>query len=86
MRIDKLHPCADWSEGESTSETVSDKPESDVLYCYATSEPRVVGALIMGIKGDRWPRRRCKSHAFTPVAAKVLWHACIPIFKKKSEA
>ncbi len=62
VSAERWHPCADWSEGESLSESLSDKPESDVLYCFATSEPRVVGALIMGIDGDRWPRRRCKVH------------------------
>lgn len=69
--------CVDWSEGESTCETLSDKPESDVL-CWenATSEPRVVGALIMGIKGDRWPRRRCESNPTSTVAATFQCHAC----------
>ena len=60
---------ADWSDGEGTCETLSEQPESEVLYCYATSAPRVVGALVMGIKGDRWPRRRCACPAARTVAA-----------------
>jgi len=60
----RLGPHADWNEAESTHQSSLDEPEADMLYWGARSEPRVVGALIMGIKGDRWPRRRWECFAY----------------------
>ena len=49
---------AEWSEDDSSYESSYDKPESEILYYSQTPVPQIVGALILGIKGDRWPRRR----------------------------
>ena len=76
-RTEQQHSCADWSDAESISGALSDKQESDVLYWHATSEPAVVGALIMGIKGDRWPRRRYEGFLTPTMAAAIMYHACI---------
>ena len=69
---EQLYACAGWSQWGIRSQSctyqrsevlgafegASETQESDVPLDAPLPEPKAIGALLLGIQGDRWPRRR----------------------------